>query len=150
MIEKPFGTDLSTAKQLNEEIRKAFSEDEIYRIDHYLGKEMVQNIQVIRFANAMFAPLWNNRHIANIQVTSSEKLGVEGRGSYYEKSGALRDMVQNHMLQMVSLLAMDVPLRLTTDEIRSEKKLKYYGHYVQLLGKRFKKMLSGLNIAQVV
>ncbi len=121
VIEKPFGTDLSTAKQLNEEIRKAFSEDEIYRIDHYLGKEMVQNIQVIRFANAMFAPLWNNRHIANIQVTSSEKLGVEGRGSYYEKSGALRDMVQNHMLQMVSLLAMDVPLRLTTDEIRSEK-----------------------------
>ncbi len=122
VIEKPFGTDLQTAKVLNSEIREAFAEDEIYRIDHYLGKEMVQNIQVIRFANAMFAPLWNNRHIANVQVTSSEKLGVEGRGGYYEKSGALRDMVQNHMLQMVSLLAMDVPLQLTTDEIRSEKK----------------------------
>lgn len=121
VIEKPFGTDLQTAKVLNNEIREAFAEDEIYRIDHYLGKEMVQNIQVIRFANAMFAPLWNNRHIANIQVTSSEKLGVEGRGGYYEKSGALRDMVQNHILQMVSLLAMDVPLQLTTDEIRSEK-----------------------------
>ncbi|MBG9785869.1 glucose-6-phosphate dehydrogenase [Shouchella lehensis] len=121
VIEKPFGTDLQTAKVLNNEIREAFAEDEIYRIDHYLGKEMVQNIQVIRFANAMFAPLWNNRHIANVQITSSEKLGVEGRGGYYEKSGALRDMVQNHMLQMVSLLAMDVPLQLTTDEIRSEK-----------------------------
>lgn len=121
VIEKPFGTDLKSAIQLNEEIRKAFSEDEIYRIDHYLGKEMVQNIQVIRFANGIFGPLWNNRNIANIQVTSSEQLGVEGRGSYYEKSGALRDMVQNHMLQMVSLLAMDVPLQLSTDDIRSEK-----------------------------
>ncbi|WP_059105889.1 glucose-6-phosphate dehydrogenase [Shouchella shacheensis] len=121
VIEKPFGHDLSSAKKLNGEIRQAFAEDEIYRIDHYLGKEMVQNIQVIRFANAMFEPLWNNRNISNIQVTSSEKLGVEGRGGYYEKSGALRDMVQNHMLQMVSLLAMDIPLRLTTDDIRAEK-----------------------------
>ncbi|AST97857.1 glucose-6-phosphate dehydrogenase [Shouchella clausii] len=121
VIEKPFGTDLQSAIRLNDEIRQAFSEDEIYRIDHYLGKEMVQNIQVIRFANAIFGSLWNNRHIANIQVTSSEQLGVEGRGGYYEKSGALRDMVQNHMLQMVSLLAMDVPLRLSTDDIRSEK-----------------------------
>ncbi|MBS4191148.1 glucose-6-phosphate dehydrogenase [Bacillus sp. FJAT-49705] len=121
VIEKPFGHDLESAKQLNKQIRKAFSEDEIYRIDHYLGKEMVQNIEVIRFANAIFEPLWNNRYISNIQVTSSEVLGVEERGRYYETSGALRDMVQNHMLQMVALLAMEPPIRLTTDEIRSEK-----------------------------
>ncbi|MFO1443559.1 glucose-6-phosphate dehydrogenase [Bacillus sp. Bva_UNVM-123] len=121
VIEKPFGHDLESAKQLNEQIRSAFSEDEIYRIDHYLGKEMVQNIEVIRFANAIFESLWNNRYISNIQVTSSEILGVEERGRYYEKSGALRDMVQNHMLQMVALLAMEPPIRLTTEEIRSEK-----------------------------
>src|SRR5699024_8458843 len=89
--------------------------------DHYLGKEMVQNIEVIRFANAIFEPLWNNRFISNVQVTSSEMLGVEERGGYYETSGALRDMVQNHMLQMVALLAMEPPIRLTPKEIRSEK-----------------------------
>lgn len=121
VIEKPFGHDLESAQQLNNEIRSAFSEDEIYRIDHYLGKEMVRNIEVIRFANAIFEPLWNNRFISNIQVTSSETLGVEERGRYYEKSGALRDMVQNHLMQMVALLAMEPPIRLTTDEIRSEK-----------------------------
>ncbi|SEM87706.1 glucose-6-phosphate 1-dehydrogenase [Mesobacillus persicus] len=121
VIEKPFGHDLESAKKLNNQIRTAFTEDEIYRIDHYLGKEMVQNIEVIRFANSIFEPLWNNRFISNIQVTSSETLGVEERGRYYEKSGALRDMVQNHMLQMVSLLAMEPPISLTTDEIRSEK-----------------------------
>ncbi len=86
---------------------------------------MVQNIEVIRFANAFFEPLWNNRYISNIQITSSEVLGVEERGGYYETSGALRDMVQNHMLQMVLLLSMDPPIRLSTDEVRSEKKLKY-------------------------
>lgn len=121
VIEKPFGHDLESAKELNKQIRTAFSENEIYRIDHYLGKEMVQNIEVIRFANAIFEPLWNNRYISNIQVTSSEVLGVEERGRYYETSGALRDMVQNHMIQMVALLAMEPPIRLTTDEIRSEK-----------------------------
>nr|WP_044747921.1 glucose-6-phosphate dehydrogenase [Bacillus alveayuensis] len=121
VIEKPFGHDLKTAQQLNQEIRKVFSEKEIFRIDHYLGKEMVQNIEVIRFANAIFEPLWNNRFIANIQITSSETLGVEDRGRYYDHSGALRDMVQNHMLQMVALLAMEPPIKLTTDEIRSEK-----------------------------
>jgi len=121
VIEKPFGHDLPSAEQLNQEIREAFNENQIYRIDHYLGKEMVQNIEVIRFANAMFEPLWNNRYISNIQVTSSEVLGVEDRGRYYENSGALRDMVQNHLLQMVALLAMEPPIKLTTDEIRSEK-----------------------------
>lgn len=121
VIEKPFGHDLQSAVELNKRIRKAFLEEEIYRIDHYLGKEMVQNIEVIRFANAIFEPLWNNRYISNIQVTSSETLGVEERARYYDKNGALRDMVQNHMMQMVSLLAMEPPIRLTTEEIRSEK-----------------------------
>lgn len=121
VIEKPFGHDLESAKELNEQIRTAFSEEEVYRIDHYLGKEMVRNIEVIRFANAIFEPLWNNRYISNIQITSSETLGVEERGRYYETSGALRDMVQNHMMQMVALLAMEPPIRLTDEEIRSEK-----------------------------
>ncbi|MCQ6273783.1 glucose-6-phosphate dehydrogenase [Bacillus sp. V3B] len=121
VIEKPFGRNLQSAKELNNQIRTAFTEDEVYRIDHYLGKEMVQNIEVIRFANALFEPLWNNRYISNIQVTSSEVLGVEERGRYYENSGALRDMVQNHMLQMVALLAMEPPIKLNTEEIRSEK-----------------------------
>lgn len=121
VIEKPFGHDLPSAKELNEQIRTAFSEEEVYRIDHYLGKEMVRNIEVIRFANAIFEPLWNNRYISNIQITSSETLGVEERGRYYETSGALRDMLQNHMMQMVALLAMEPPIKLTTDEIRSEK-----------------------------
>ncbi|MCJ7839384.1 glucose-6-phosphate dehydrogenase [Lederbergia sp. NSJ-179] len=121
VIEKPFGHDLESAKELNNQIRSVFDENDIYRIDHYLGKEMVQNIEVIRFANAIFEPLWNNRFISNIQVTSSEVLGVEERGGYYENSGALRDMVQNHMLQMVALLAMEPPIRLTPQEIRSEK-----------------------------
>ncbi|QQZ10928.1 glucose-6-phosphate dehydrogenase [Heyndrickxia vini] len=121
VIEKPFGHDLESAEQLNTQIRQSFPEEEIYRIDHYLGKAMVQNIEVIRFANAFFEPLWNNRYISNIQITSSEKLGVEERARYYETSGALRDMVQNHMLQMLALLAMEPPIRLTTDEIRSEK-----------------------------
>ncbi|MDT2044816.1 glucose-6-phosphate dehydrogenase [Priestia aryabhattai] len=121
VIEKPFGHDYESAKELNEQIRHAFSEDQIYRIDHYLGKEMVQNIEVIRFANALFEPLWNNQYISNIQITSSETLGVEDRGRYYESSGALRDMVQNHILQMVALLAMEPPIKLTPEEIRSEK-----------------------------
>lgn len=121
VIEKPFGHDLESAKTLNNEIREAFNEDQIYRIDHYLGKEMVQNIEVIRFANGIFEHLWNNRFISNIQITSSESIGVEERSRYYDHSGATRDMAQNHMLQMVALLAMEPPINLTTDEIRSEK-----------------------------
>jgi len=121
VIEKPFGHDLESAQILNDEIRAAFNEDQIYRIDHYLGKEMVQNIEVIRFANGIFEHLWNNRFIANIQVTSSESIGVEERARYYDVSGATRDMAQNHMLQMIALLAMEPPINLTPDEIRSEK-----------------------------
>ncbi|MCM3006627.1 glucose-6-phosphate dehydrogenase [Priestia koreensis] len=121
VIEKPFGHDYESAEELNEQIRHAFDEDQIYRIDHYLGKEMVQNIEVIRFANSMFEALWNNQYISNIQITSSETLGVEDRGRYYESSGALLDMVQNHIMQVVALLAMEPPIKLTPDEIRSEK-----------------------------
>lgn len=121
VIEKPFGSDLSSAESLNQQIRRSFKEEEIFRIDHYLGKDMVQNIEVLRFSNAMFEPLWNNKYISNIQVTSSETLGVEDRGGYYESSGALKDMVQNHMLQMVALLAMEPPISLESDDIRSEK-----------------------------
>lgn len=121
VIEKPFGTDLKSAEALNKQIRRSFKEKEIFRIDHYLGKDMVQNIEVLRFSNAMFEPLWNNKYISNIQVTSSEVLGVEDRGGYYESSGALKDMVQNHMLQMVALLAMEPPISLHSDDIRSEK-----------------------------
>ncbi len=121
VIEKPFGSDLASAEKLNKQIRKSFKENEIYRIDHYLGKDMVQNIEVLRFANAMFEPLWNNKYISNIQVTSSEVLGVEDRGGYYESSGALKDMFQNHMLQMVALLAMEPPISLNSADIRAEK-----------------------------
>jgi glucose-6-phosphate 1-dehydrogenase len=121
IIEKPFGHDLHSAQELNEKITQVFKEEEIYRIDHYLGKEMVQNIQVIRFANSFFEPVWNNRYISNIQLTSSETVGIENRGGYYEQVGALRDMVQNHMLQMVTMMAMEPPSRLKPEAIRDEK-----------------------------
>lgn len=121
VIEKPFGFDLPSAEKLNKEIREVFEEHEVYRIDHYLGKEMVQNIDVIRFANAFFEPLWNNKYIANIQITLGETVGVEDRGGYYDHSGALRDMGQNHMLQMVAMMAMEPPSRLHPEDIHDEK-----------------------------
>ncbi|TDT61160.1 glucose-6-phosphate 1-dehydrogenase [Fonticella tunisiensis] len=121
VIEKPFGRDLKSAQFLNQKINEAFAEKDIYRIDHYLGKEMLQNIMVIRFANAFFEPIWNNRFIDNIQISSSEMVGVENRGGYYEKAGALRDMVQNHMLQLLTLTAMEPPVNLETESIRDEK-----------------------------
>ncbi|GGE52214.1 glucose-6-phosphate 1-dehydrogenase [Pullulanibacillus camelliae] len=121
VIEKPFGHNLSSAQKLNQEINHVFDEQEIYRIDHYLGKEMVQNIQVIRFANPLFESIWNNRYISNIQITSSETLGVGERAGYYDRTGALMDMVQNHILQMTALTAMEPPSRLETEDIRDEK-----------------------------
>lgn len=121
VIEKPFGYDLESARKLNEEIGQVFKEEEIYRIDHYLGKEMVQNIEVIRFANAFFEPLWNKQHIANIQITLGETVGVEERGGYYDHAGALRDMAQNHMLQLLTMIAMEPPSRLLAEDIRDEK-----------------------------
>jgi len=121
VIEKPFGSDLISAKMLNSAISSGFNEQHIYRIDHYLGKEMLQNIMAIRFANALFEPLWNNRYIDHVQIISSETVGVENRGHYYEKAGALRDMIQNHMLQLLMLTAMEPPALLDTQSIRDEK-----------------------------
>lgn len=121
VIEKPFGRDLKSAIRLNETIVDAFSEENTYRIDHYLGKEMLQNLLVIRFANILFEPLWNKKYIEQVQLSSSETLGVEKRGPYYEQSGAIRDMVQSHMLQMLSLIAMERPADLTPEAIRDAK-----------------------------
>jgi glucose-6-phosphate 1-dehydrogenase len=121
VVEKPFGRDLQTAGELNGILYKWFDESQIYRIDHYLGKETVQNIMILRFANAIFEPVWNRNHINNIQVTIAETLGVERRADYYDKSGALRDMFQNHMLQMMALVAMEPPISFHADHIRDEK-----------------------------
>ncbi|SHE35519.1 glucose-6-phosphate 1-dehydrogenase [Caldanaerobius fijiensis DSM 17918] len=121
VIEKPFGRDLRSAEYLNQKLSQVFDESHIYRIDHYLGKEMLQNIMVIRFANGLFEPIWNNRYIDNVQISIDETVGVENRGNYYEKAGALRDMVQSHMLQLLSLVAMEPPIDLSTDAIRDEK-----------------------------
>lgn len=121
VIEKPFGHDFASAQALNEDIRASFAENQIYRIDHYLGKEMVQNISAIRFGNNIIESLWNNRYIDNIQITLSEALGVEERGGYYENSGALRDMVQNHISQIATLLAMEPPVSFDAADIRTEK-----------------------------
>ncbi len=121
IVEKPFGRDLASAKELNEILASVFDENQIYRIDHYLGKETVQNILVLRFGNGIFEPLWNNRYIDHIQITVAESLGVGTRGNYYEKSGAMRDMVQNHIFQLMTLLTMEPPNDLSPDTIRTEK-----------------------------
>ena len=120
IIEKPFGYDLESGKKLNKTLHDLITEDQIYRIDHYLGKETVQNLLVMRFANGMFEPLWNRNYIDRIEITSAENLGVGDRGGYYDTSGALRDMVQNHLLQMVGLTAMEPPSSLDADAIRNE------------------------------
>jgi glucose-6-phosphate 1-dehydrogenase len=121
VVEKPFGTDLASAKALNGELLKIVDEHQIYRIDHYLGKETVQNILVLRFANGMFEPIWNRNHIDHVQITVDEKLGVGHRGSFYDSTGALRDMVPNHLFQLLSLVAMEPPIRFDAHSVRSEK-----------------------------
>jgi len=121
VIEKPFGKDLSSAKSLNKMIVSAFGEKNVFRIDHYLGKEMLQNIMVIRFANAMFEPLWNNKYIEQVQISSYEDIGIGTRGNYYETAGAIRDMAQSHLLQLLSLIAMEKPNNLDPEAIRDEK-----------------------------
>jgi glucose-6-phosphate 1-dehydrogenase len=121
IVEKPFGSDLRSARTLNRVLRKAFSEDSIYRIDHYLGKETVQNILAFRFANSIFEPVWNSQHVDHVQITVAEPLGVEQRGPYYERAGALRDIVQNHALQLVTLVAMEPPIALEAGSVRDEK-----------------------------
>ena len=121
ILEKPFGTDLQSARHLNRVVQSSFSEDQTYRIDHFLGKETAQNILVLRFANAIFEPLWNTRYIDHVQITAAETLGVENRAGYYEGAGALRDMVQNHLLQLLCLVGMEPPTDLGADSIRDEK-----------------------------
>ncbi len=121
IIEKPLGHDLPSAKALNAELRAYFDESQIYRIDHYLGKETVQNLVALRFANALFEPVWNARHIDHVQIAVSEDIGVGGRGGYYDTSGAMRDMVQNHLMQLLCLTAMEPPSRFEPDAVRDEK-----------------------------
>ena len=121
IIEKPFGTDLASAKALNASLLKNFREEQVFRIDHYLGKETVQNMMVLRFANSIFEPIWNYKYIDHVQITVSETLGVEKRGGYYDKSGALRDMVQNHLFQLMALVAMEPPAGLDATNVRDEK-----------------------------
>ena len=121
VVEKPFGRDLQSALQLNQEVHAVFDEEQIYRIDHYLGKETVQNILVFRFGNGIFEPIWNRRYVEHVQITVAEDIGIEGRGNYYEEAGALRDMVENHMMQLLSLVGMEPPVAFDANAVRDEK-----------------------------
>ncbi|MGJ8545608.1 MAG: glucose-6-phosphate dehydrogenase [Sulfitobacter sp.] len=121
VVEKPFGRDLASARALNATLATYFNEDQIYRIDHYLGKETVQNLMAVRFGNMLFEPLWNSQYVDHIQITVAESVGVGGRGEYYDKSGAMRDMVQNHLMQLLCLIAMEPPARFDPDAVRDEK-----------------------------
>jgi glucose-6-phosphate 1-dehydrogenase len=121
VVEKPFGSDLTSARQLTREIRQVFDEEQIYRIDHYLGKETVQNLAVFRFGNGLFEPIWNRRYIDSVQITVAETVGIEGRGEFYDQTGALRDIVQNHALQLLAVFAMEPPIEFRASDLRDEK-----------------------------
>ena len=121
VFEKPFGTDLETARELNRRVHEVLDEKQVYRIDHYLGKETVQNIMVFRFANSVFEPIWNRRYVDHVQITAAETVGVENRGGYYDQAGVVRDMVQNHLLQLLCLTAMEPPVGFSADAVRDEK-----------------------------
>src|SRR5208283_3912464 len=121
VFEKPFGHDLASARQLNDTIAAVFQESQVFRIDHYLGKETVQNLLVFRFANSLWEPLWNREHIDHVQITVAEDIGMEGRGKFYEQTGITRDIVENHLMQLLCLTAMEPPISLSADAVRSEK-----------------------------
>ena len=121
MIEKPFGTDLESARKLQKVVSNVFRERQVFRIDHYLGKETVQNVLAFRFANLMFEPVWNRNYIDHVQITAAEDIGIGSRAGYYDTSGALRDLVQNHMLQLLTLLCMEPPSSFDADKVRDEK-----------------------------
>ena len=121
VIEKPFGRDLKTAQELNREVLTVFNEQQVYRIDHYLGKETVQNLMVLRFANTIWEPIWNRRYVDHVQITVAENLGVEGRGGYYEEAGVVRDMIANHLLQLLTIVCMEPPVAFDADAVRDEK-----------------------------
>jgi glucose-6-phosphate 1-dehydrogenase len=121
IIEKPFGHDLASARELNDDVNGVFAEDQIFRIDHYLGKETVQNILIFRFANGIFEPVWNRNYVDHVQITAAEDIGIEGRGPFYEKAGALRDVVQNHVMELLSFVAMEPPVSFEAASMRREK-----------------------------
>ncbi len=121
IIEKPFGHDLASARELNDDVNSVFREDQVFRIDHYLGKETVQNILVFRFANGIFEPIWNRNYVDNVQITAAEEIGIEGRGPFYESAGALRDVVQNHVMELLSFVAMEPPVSFEAEALRREK-----------------------------
>jgi glucose-6-phosphate 1-dehydrogenase len=131
VMEKPFGYDLDSAKKLNDKVQKVFNENQIYRIDHYLGKETVQNILFFRFGNSIFEPLWNRSHIDHIQITVAESIGIGTRGSFYEKNGVIRDILQNHIMQLIALVTMEPPVTFTPTEIRDEK-VKVFKSFEQM------------------
>jgi glucose-6-phosphate 1-dehydrogenase len=121
VVEKPFGHDLSSARELNNKLHEVFAEEAVYRIDHYLGKETVQNVLAFRFGNGIFEPLWNRQYVEHVQITAAESIGVEGRGAYYQEAGALRDMIQNHLLQVMATIAMEPPAEFEANAVRDER-----------------------------